>query len=913
MRQLDAKSQTPPGQVEPSDRRSSLRRMFEPRAVALVGATEKAGSVGRTLLENLRSGGFNGAIYPVNPKRQRVLGLKAYKSIGALPAPVDLAVIAIPAASVPGIVAECAAAGTAGTIVISAGFKESGEAGLELERQIREARGAMRIIGPNCLGLMVPGAGLNATFAAGMALPGGVAFLSQSGALCSAVLDWSLRERVGFSAFVSIGSMLDVGWGDLIDYLGEDPRTKSVLCYMESVGDARTFLSSVREAAFSKPVIVLKVGRTSEAAKAAASHTGALTGSDAVLDAALRRVGALRVDTIEELFDMAEVLAKQPRPPGPRLAIVTNAGGPAVLATDRLVTSGGKLAVLEDASIKALDAFLPPAWSRSNPVDMLGEAGPQAYARAVEIVTGDPGADGTLVVLTPQAMTRPTATANRLAELARRNSNPLLASWMGGNALSRGRAALNAAGIPTYDYPDAAARAFALMWRYSESHRLLYERPVLTPGSSKLAEHRRPAQRLLDSVRRKKRVLLSEMESKRILAAYGLPVVEPRLARNEVEAVRVAEKIGYPVVMKLHSETITHKRKVGGVELDLRNATAVRRAWRDMKATVTERAGEGHFQWVTVQRYVASRGIELIFGSSFDAQFGPVILFGAGGELVETLKDRSIGLPPLTHTLARRLMEQTRIYDAIRTNHRGAGLDIAALSELLVRFSHLVAEQRLRISEIDINPLCAGADGFIALDARIVLHPLGLSERAIPRLAIRPYPVECVSRIQLRTGERLILRPIQPEDEELLVSFHSTLSDDTVSSRYLGSLSLQERVRHDRLARICFSDYDREMVLVAERSVKPRGRELVAVGRINRLHGENAAEFALLVSDPWQRKGLGRQLLKALLKIATDEGIERIVGSIRRDNRPMLDICRGMKFQLADDEETGGFKAEILL
>lgn len=885
-------------------RRPGLDALLAPRSIALIGASATVGSVGRAVLENLRA--FTGPVYLVNPHRAEVLGVKTYASIAAVPEPVDLAVIMTPAATVPGLVSECAAAQVQGAVVISAGFKECGPEGVALEREILARRGAMRIIGPNCLGVMVPALGLNATFAATLARPGSVAFLSQSGALCTAILDWSLRENVGFSAFVSLGSMLDVGWGDLIGRLGDDPQTKSIVCYMESVGDARAFLSAARAVAFTKPIIVIKVGRTEAAARAAASHTGSMVGSDAVLDAAFRRAGVLRVETIGELFDMAEVLAKQPRPRGPRLAIVTNAGGPGALATDMLVTGGGELAALAPETMVALNALLPPAWSHANPVDVLGAADATTYARAIELALRDPNNDGVLVILTPQAMTDPEGTAVQLAAVARSATKPVLASWMGGASLDEARATLNAAGIPTYNYPDEAAGAFALMWSYSDRLRLLYERPALRRASDDGGEARRTAERVIAPAREAGRTLLNEVESKQILAAYGIPTVESVIAHSEDDAVHQAQRLGWPVVLKLFSATITHKTDVGGVQLDLHNVAAVRRAWRAIEKSVSEKAGAEHFLGVTVQPMIPRDGLELILGSSIDPQFGPVLLFGAGGEMVEILQDRALGLPPLNGTLARRLMERTRIFGALAGVRGRAAVDIEALAELLVAFSCLVSEQRW-IAEIDINPLLASAERLIALDARVVLHPAELSETELPRLAIRPYPAEYVSRITLTDGAHVTLRPIRPEDEARLAAFHETLSDESVHLRYFGQLPLERRVAHDRLVRQCFADYDRAIALVAE-----HGREIIGVGRLTRTHGSCDGEFALLVADAWQHRGLGRRLLGALIRIGREEKLARIVGTVLPENRAMLHLCREAGFHL-DDGEGGEFQAELSL
>ena len=894
-------------------RRPVLDTMFAPKSVALIGATETAESVGRTILENLRASDFGGALYPVNPKRQTVLGAVAFPRIADVPAKVDLALIATPAATVPGIVSECADAGVTGAIIISAGFKETGAEGRELEQQVlRNARrGGMRIIGPNCLGVMLPHAGLNATFAAGMARPGSVGFISQSGALCTAILDWSFCENVGFSAFVSVGSMLDVGWGDLIYWLGDDPHTRSIVIYMEAIGDARAFLSAAREVALTKPIIVIKVGRTEQAARAAASHTGSLTGSDEVLDAAFRRVGVLRVETIAELFDMAEVLGKQPRPRGPRLAIITNAGGPAALATDMLVRSGGEIAPLSDDSFRAFDALLPPHWSRNDPVDLLGDADAERYARAVEIAAQDPNTDGVLAILTPQAMTDATATAERLSAFSKLGGKPLLASWMGGREIAEGNAILNRANIPTYEYPDTAARAFAHMWRYSHALDALYETPALAPHTEAHTEHRARAAQIIDSARRAGRTLLTEVESKKLLAAYGIPAVETQIARTEKSAVELAAKLGGAVVLKVFSETITHKSDVGGVKLNVHGAAAVRRAFREIERSVGERNAPGDFLGVTVQPMIARGGYELIFGSSTDPQFGPVLLFGAGGQLVEVFKDRALGLPPLNATLARRMMEQTRIFTAFHGVRGRAAVDLAGLDELLVRFSHLVVEQRW-IKEIDINPLNVSGGDFMALDARVVLHGSELSDEDLPALAIRPYPSQYVSAWKLRDGAPVTIRPIRPEDEPLMIEFHRTLSEESVHFRYFGMLQLDQRIAHERLRRICFLDPDRDIALVVDHRLRG-AHEILGVGRLSKLHGLDEAEFAIVIGDKWQGHGLGTRLLQLLVQIGREEKLSRIIGHILPENAAMRRVAKKAGFDLQLDPSAEEWEAEIRL
>jgi acetyltransferase len=838
------------------------------------------------------------------------MGHESFASVAALPEVPDLAVIATPAQSVPGIIHDCVDAGVGGAVILSAGFRECGPSGADLERKIlAEAwRGKLRIIGPNCLGFMVPRTGLNATFAGSLARKGRVAFLSQSGALCSAILDWSRREQVGFSAFVSVGSMLDVGWGDLIDWLGDDPNTKSIIIYMESVGDARAFLSAAREVALTKPIIVIKVGRTEAAARAASSHTGSLTGSDAVLDAAFRRAGVLRVATIEELFDMAEVLAKQPLPHGPRLAIVTNEGGPGALATDSLVSSGGQLAPLTGTSLAMLNALLPAHWSHNNPIDVLGDAMPERFSRAVEIAADDPNSDGTLAVLTPQAMTDAAATAVALIATSRRGGRPLLASWMGGRSVEEGRRLLNEAGIPTYDYPDTAARVFALMWQHSRNLRALYETPAFLCEATDSAELHARASRIIHKARNAGSTLLSKIECNDLLSSYGIPTVEAHMASSEAEATERARRIGFPVVLKLHSGRIIHKSDVGGVKLDLRDEEAVRRAWGEIKARVSER----DFRGVTVEPMVTvADGIELIVGSSLDPQFGPVLLFGAGGTLVELSGDHALGLPPLTATLARRMIERTRISTVMKGVRGRAAVDLAGLEQLLVRFSQLIIEQP-RIKEMEINPLLAAPHGFTALDVRVVLHGCEVLDDTLPLPAIRPYPTRHVSRWTLRDGSSVTIRPIRPEDEPLMVQFHGTLSESSVYSRYFSVMKLDERTAHDRLARVCFIDYDREMALVVERSVG-KNREIVAVGRLSRLRGVDEAEFAILVSDRWQGQGLGSALLRRLVAIGRQEKLGLITADILPDNHRMQAIARKLGFRIKSDLAGGECRAVINL
>ncbi len=872
-----------------------LNFMFAPRSVALIGATEKEGSVGRTLLWNLISHPFGGTVFPVNPKRKSILGIRAYPRIKDIPESVELAIIATPASTVPDLIRQCVEMKVKGAIIISAGFKEIGAEGIKLEQEIlKEAKqGNLRIIGPNCLGLICPPSGLNASFASTSPRIGNVGFLSQSGAFCTSILDWSLRENLGFSAFISIGSMLDVNWGDLIYYLGDDPLTKSIVIYMESVGNARDFISAAREVALTKPIIVIKGGRTDAAAKAAASHTGALTSSDEVLASAFRRCGVLQVDTISEIFNMAELLAKQPPPKGKNLTILTNAGGPGVLATDALTWGKGKLSDLTEETIKNLDKILPSHWSHSNPVDILGDATPQRYAEALEIVAKDKNSDGLLVILTPQDMTEPTQTAQALKEVALKiKDKPILASWMGGSAVATGVEILNRANIYTHGYPDDAARLFNLMWHYNNNLNALYETPSFAESEHLI--NRPLATKIIDHARGLGRTLLTEYESKQLLKAYGIPTVETQIAINQEEARAIALQMGYPVVLKLHSETITHKTDVGGVKLNLTTEEAVISAFEEIKSRVSHQ----DFLGVTVQRMIDLNGYELILGSSDDPQFGSVLLFGAGGELVEIFKDQALALPPLNTTLARRLIERTKIFTALQGFRGKKPVDIKKLEQILVLFSQLVIEQPF-IKEIDINPLLVNENQLISLDGRVLLYPPNTKLEDIPTSAIRPYPIQYIRHHTLKNGDEFTIRPIRPEDEPKIVNFCTELSEQTVYFRFFHSISRQSLISHERLARICFIDYDQEIALVA----CDEKEDIKAIARLSRVHGKlDSGEIGLLVKDNYQKQGLGTLLMKSMINIAQKEGMSYLMADMLIKNHAMQNLCRQLGFELEAQE-----------
>ncbi|NUM77406.1 GNAT family N-acetyltransferase [candidate division KSB1 bacterium] len=817
--------------------RQSLDAIFSPQRIAVIGATERAGSVGQAVLANLMNNHFGGTVFPINPNRESVLGLTAYPRVTQAPGPIDLAIIATPAPTVPSLVGDCAAAGVRAAIILSADFQRRTDDATALEQEVlaQARRGRMRIIGPNSVGVMRPHTKLNATYARAMAQPGHVGFISQSGALGAAILDWSMRVQAGFSAFISVGTMLDVGWGDLIYYLGDDPRTKSIILYMETIGDAASFLSAAREVALTKPIIVLKA-RHAPAASFANSQVANSSNSEEVFDAAIRRCGVLRVNTIAELFYMAEVLDKQPRPKGPALTILTNAGGPGLLAADAVQANGGKLAPLSAEAKEQLDQLLPANWSHGNPIDILGDAEPERYAQAITIAAKDANSNGLLVILTPLALADPTLTAELVIAHAQNLDAPLLASWMGGADVAAGQALLNRAGIPAFPFPDTAARMFAYMWQYTENLRGLYETPMLPADFAEASIDQQQANGVIQLARQENRIQLTEAESRNLLAAYGIPVLSP-----EIEA----------------------------------------------------------------------HGYELFAGSSINPQFGPVLIFGAGGELGEAVHDRSFALPPLTTTLARRMMEKTRIYPALRAKHELAPADFAALEQMLVRLSWLVVEQRW-IKAIDCRSVIISKETLGVRAARVKLHETTLPEEHLPKPAIRPYPRQYVTTWTLRNGAPVTIRPIRPEDEPLMVQFHQKLSERTVYLRYFHLITLNQRIAHERLTRICFIDYDREMVMVVERtSAAGAEREIIGVGRLSKSHGANEAEFAALVSDSYQGQGLGSALMRRLIDIGRAEKFDRISADILPDNDGMQRVCKKLGMQLRFDPEEGVIRATM--
>lgn len=874
----------------------NLNKIFHPQRVAVIGASDTPTSVGYTVLRNLVGSGFPGVVYPVNAKREAVQGIHAYKDVQSLPHAPDLAVICTPGRTVPGLIRDLGEVGTRGVVVISAGFREIGEEGRKLEAQILQEQAkfpGMRIVGPNCLGIIVPGLSLNASFAAETPPKGHIGFISQSGALCTSVLDWAIDQGIGFSYFVSVGNMLDVTIADLIDYFGSQTETQSIILYIESITEAREFMSAARAFARSKPIVAYKAGRFAESAAAAASHTGAMAGVDAVYEAAFQRAGIERIFQIEDMFDCAELLARQQPPKGDRLAIVTNAGGPGVMTTDALIARDGHLASLSEESIQKLNEFLPPFWSHNNPVDVLGDAPPERYAKALDVVLNDPEVDAVLVILTPQAMTDSTGTARAVGEIARKHRKPVLAAWMGGHTVAEGMQVLNDFGIPSYTTPEKAVRAFMHLVSYARNLTLLHETPRDIPVSFSFDRQR--LRGVFESLLTEGAEILTESVSKAFLEAYGIPVSKPFLARTADQAVEIAKRVGFPVVMKIHSPQITHKTDVGGVKLNLATESAVREAFEQMTQRAAERRPDAQIIGCTIQKMVSyPNSFELIIGTKRDPVFGSVILVGMGGVAAEVFQDRALALPPLNETLARRALESLKSWPLLRGYRGRPGVNIDKLIEVLMRFSYLVADYP-EIQELDVNPLLVTPEEVIALDARVIVdrNALVYGVRPYAHLAIRPYPEEFVTERQLKDGTPVILRPIKPEDEPM---WHELLASCSTQSLWFRFSYLFKQTTHEMASRYCFIDYDREIGIVAE--VEEDGqRRLIGVGRLVADANHEVAEYAVIVVDRWHGRGLGGLLTDYCLEVARRWGIKKVVAETSKDNARMLATFRNRGFE----------------
>ena len=878
----------------------TLDKIFKPQRIALVGVTPNPKSVGGKILINLVGGGFRGVVYPVSPVSEAVMGIPCIPHVKDIPKTPDLAIICAAAGQVPELVRECGDAGILGVIIASAGFREAGAEGKALEDEIRDALRryeGMRIVGPNCLGVISPSHKLNASFAPAMPRKGNIAFISQSGALGASVLDWAIEEKIGFSHFVSIGNTLDVDFGDLIDYFGEDEETKSIILYIESIDRARSFMTAARAFARTKPIVAYKAGRFPESAAVAASHTGALAGEDAVYDAAFRRAGVARVFDIGEIFDVAELVGRHKVPKGARLAVVTNAGGPGVMASDALIAAGGVLARLSDETMAKLNDSLPPMWSRRNPVDVLGDAKSKLVAKAVGTVLQDPGADAILVIITPQAMTNPTAIAKEVGLLAAEAKKPVLAAWLGGAAMREGVRVLTDAGIPTYTTPEQAVRAFMTLVSYARNLELQYETPRDIPVE--FPSDRNGVRTRFASLLGRGAGTLAEDESKALLEAYGIPTTLPRRAATAEEAARLAGELGFPVVLKILSPDITHKSDVGGVALDLEDGDAVRRAFERMMRTVAGKKPEARIEGATVQKMARTTdGVEIILGVKKDPTFGTVIMAGAGGTTAELFGDRALGFPPLNERLARLMLESLKIWPLLRGYRGRPAADVDGLIGALIRLSYLAADLP-EVGELDVNPLLVGPGGVLALDARVVVEaapPAGSKPYA--HLALRPYPEEFVRKVGFKDGPEVTLRPIRPEDEPLWMGLLASCSKETIYSRFQHFFFWRS---HEVAARFCYIDYDREMAIVAEAG-QGADRKILGVGRLIADPDRRTVEYAILVTDAWQDRGLGGILTDHCLEIARAWGVRKITAVTTTDNPRMIAVFRKRGFDIRTDE-----------
>ncbi len=883
-----------------------LTSLFTPVSIALFGASDRADSVGGVVFKNLLSSDFSGRIYAINPKREEVQGQKAYSSLDEIEEKVDLAVVATPAPGIPGIVEACGEHGIKMMLILSAGFRETGAEGQRLENQVIQLvkRYGIRLMGPNCLGLIRPEKGLNITFGHNNARPGNLAFVSQSGAICTAILDWAEMNEIGFSAVVSTGIAADLDFGDYLDYLVSDPHTKAILLYIEGIKNSRRFMSSLRAAARLKPVIALKVGRHAAGAEASMSHTGALVGSDETFSAALSRSGVLRVETVGQLFAAAKALSSlHYRGASERLVIITNGGGPGVMAADRATDRGIELSKLSEKTIASLNEVLPDVWSHGNPVDIIGDAPPERYQQAVDICLEDPGVDGAIVILTPQAMTQPTEVAEALIISAGKSTKPIMTSWMGGAQVEEARRLFNNAHIPDFRTLENAVDAFSYLARYNRNQRLLLQTPArLTTGQE--PPDGEGARLIIEGVLREQRKVLTEPESMAVLSAFRIPTVRNAVAHSANEALVIAESIGFPVAMKVLSTNITHKSDAGGVRLNINSAQEVRGAYRQLIDQVLLKVPNAEISGVTVEKmYRSANGRELMIGIMTDPVFGPVISFGSGGTSVEIMGDSAISLPPLNHRLAKDLIKRTRVSRLLGEFRHMPAVDMDKLVEVLLGVSGMACELPW-IQEMDINPLIIDENGIVAVDARIRVDYPKPSTDPYNHLAIHPYPAHLVKTLQLNDGTNIVIRPIRPEDAEIEAKFVRELSSEAKYFRFMNSL---QELSQELLVRFTQIDYHNEMALIAVKS-NGDGEEQIGVARYTTNLDKTSCEFALVVSDQWRSRGIGHHLMQNLMEIARDRDLERMEGQVLANNFKMLELMKSLNFQIRNDPDDTGVK-----
>lgn len=887
-----------------------LSALFSPSGIALFGASERENAVGTLVFRNLLAAGYQGRLYPINPKHQEIQGQPAFSSLSQVKEPVDLAVVATPARTIPAITEACGEHGVKVMLILSAGFRESGDEGRRLEDQVMHLarRHGIRVMGPNCLGLIRPSKGINATFGHNNAKAGNLAFVSQSGAICTAILDWAEENEIGFSAVVSTGIGADLDFGDYLDFLVSDPLTSSIMLYIEGVRDARRFMSGLRAAARLKPVIALKVGRHSAGATASMSHTGAMVGSDATFSAALSRSGVLRVTTVSQLFSAAKALASRYRGASERLVIITNGGGPGVMAADRASDLDVQLSTLGPETITELNKVLPSVWSHNNPVDIIGDAPPERYQQAVEICLRDPGVDCAIVILTPQAMTEPTKVAQALIETAKNCKKPILTSWMGGTMVQEARQLFNNARIPTFRTLENAVEAFSFLAAYNRNQRLLLQTPAkLTRGQE--PPDTEGARLIIECALTEQRHILTEPESIAVLSAFNIPAVANGIAHTPNEALIIAESLGFPVAMKVISNEITHKSDAGGVLLNINGAHEVRGSYRKLIEQVEQTHPEAKIQGVTVERmYRGANGRELMIGIVRDPVFGPVISFGGGGTTVEVMGDSAIALPPLNRSLAADLIKRTKVAKLLGPFRHMPPVDMELLIDILLRVSTMACEMPW-IQEMDINPLIIDEKEVIAVDARIRVDYPKPSTDPYHHLAIHPYPANLVSRIQLNDGTDITLRPIRPEDAEIVQQFVRDLSPE---AKYFRFMSAVQELTQETLVRFTQIDYHNEMALIAVKQSGSNEQEIGVCRYVTNLD-KRSCEFALVVSDKWQRKGIAHHLMQHLMKIARDRGLNRMEGEVLSNNFKMLELIRSLNFDISSHPDDPGIKCVELM
>jgi acetyltransferase len=868
----------------------NMDKIFKPSSVAVIGASDKEGSVGYSLITNIIEGGYKGKVFPVNPNYKSIKDLVAYPSVLEIDEPADLAVIAIPITKVPSIIRECVQVGVSSAIILSAGGKEIGIEGKKLEDQIKmEAdRGGLRIVGPNCFGIASAESGLKASFARFMPLSGNLAFVSQSGGICASILDLSVKEGIGFRYFASVGSMLDVDFGDLINYLGNDRNVSSLILYVENLTNIRKFMSAARAVSRVKPIAVLKAGKSVAGAHAASSHTGAMAGEDAVYNAAFKRAGIVRVNTIQELFDCAELMAKQPIPSGGGVAIITNGGGPGVMATDALSAYDMEPVTLAQETIQKLDDILPPFWSKGNPIDILGDASPEVWQRTIDVCISAREINALVIIFIPQALSNALTIAQSVVDLLHDRRHPsVFAVWMGGESVDQCLHILNRAGIPTYETPERAISAFFSMYSYKRNLEMLQEIPPKLEHS--LEFDRSGAKAIIGDALKKGYELLTEVESKALLKAYGIPVNSTEIAQSPDEALHLAQKIGYPVAMKICSRDIVHKSDVCGVQLNLRTNEEVKNAFSTIVKNARNNDSRANILGVAVQKMLQRPDYELILGSRKDPDFGPVILFGMGGIMTEILEDKEIALPPLNRLLARRLMESTKIYRILSGYRNRPPAPLEYLEEILIRISHLVTDFP-EIAELDINPMILFQDVVCAVDARVIIHPSSIA--APHHLVISPYPNQYETRVKTKGGADIFIRPIRPEDAPLLVELFDSLSSRTIYYRFFSPM---KSMSHDMLVRFAQIDYDRDMALVAIDNTQTDEKMLGVSRLIGDIDGITS-EFAVVIADPLQGKGIGTALMERLIVIARERGIKTLTGLVLKENRNMIALGKKLGF-----------------